>query len=204
MARFKEWRPDDTRRRSAREAALDPATQELAGASRAPEVLWLQRTAGNQAVARVLADRRQLRRSTQDVVMNLGGEGSGDKRKRDDSQDGNSGGSVPEAKQTKQETVGDYTKDTDLPAFDRWMHASGKWHFSYFKATGDYHLKGNSGIAATYQKGFFGGQFKTVTKKGNKNATVPTINTGAAEYTACVTLIVPLYQALPNYRGQQF
>jgi len=205
MARLEDPRARDARRRPARLPEPDTSSPEpVSPRSWTDELAQLQRSAGNQAVLRVLARRQQLRRSTQNAVMNLGGEGSGDKRKRDDDQDGNPGGSTPQGKEAKQETVGDYTKDNDVPAFDRWMHASGKWHFTYFKASGDYHLKGNSGIAASYQKGFFGGQFKTVTKKGTKNATPNAISEGSAQYTACVTLIVPLYQALPNYRGQQF
>jgi hypothetical protein len=191
-------------RRQHRRDTDEPAPQDRVRTPPATATLLrLQGSAGNQAVLRALAH-RELQRSAQTAVMNLGGEGSGDKRKRDDGQDGSSGTSIPGGKQTKQETVGDYTKDTEYETLDRWMHKSQKWHFTYFKASGDYHLKGNSGVATAYQKGFFAGQFKTITRKGNKNATANTILDGAAQYASCVTDIVPLYQALANYRGQQF
>jgi hypothetical protein len=81
------------------------------------------------------------------------------------------------------------------------MHDNAKWHFTYFHGTGDYHLKGNSGTAKAYQKGFFAGIFRTNTFNQHKRASAQVINEGAAEYQFCATQIAPLYATLPNYKG---
>ena len=84
MARLEDPRARDARRRPARPPEPDTSSPEpVSPRSWTDELAQLQRSAGNQAVLRVLARRQQLRRSTQNAVMNLGGEGSGDKRKRD-------------------------------------------------------------------------------------------------------------------------
>jgi hypothetical protein len=181
----------DGRRRSAARAA--PSAERLLG---------LQRAAGNRALLRLVRERR-LQRSTLTATMDLGGGDPGrDKRKRDDEED--TAAPEPEEKRVERERAGAYTKDSDNATLDRWMRDDGKWHFTYFKATGDYHLKGNTGPARAYQKGFFGGTFKEVTRNAQKKATGPTITDGQAEYLFCVNNIVPRYQGQANYKGQRY
>ena len=122
------------------------------------------------------------------MVVDAGGAGGGGeqnrKRKREDDDKG--GEDAPPEKAIKRETVGDYIKDADHAKLDRWMHSTGKWHFSYFKDSGDYHLKGNSATAKAFQKGFFGGAFKTNTENAHKKASAAAIADGTAQYQFCV------------------
>ena len=118
--------------------------------------------------------------------------------------DDKGGEDAPPGKAIKRETVGDYIKDADHPKLDRWMHSSRKWHFSYFKDSGDYHLKGNSATAKAFQKGFFGGAFETNTENAYKKASAAVIADGTAQYQFCVNNIVPLYAQTPTYKGQTY
>jgi hypothetical protein len=169
-----------------------------------PALLALQRSAGNQAVAHLLGARR-LQRSATDAKMDLeGGGGSEDrKRRREDSAEGGDDTSAS-VKAVKRERVGDWEKDTDNPNSDRWMHDNKKWHFTYFKPSGDYHLKGNNATVRAYQKGYFSGVFKEDRGNKHKKASAAAISDGQAQYLFCVTNIVPRYHALPTYKGQTF
>jgi hypothetical protein len=183
------------RRRTEQEEREGPS-----GESHEPSVLDLQRSAGNQAVGRLLRERR-IQRSTLDPVMNLGEkgkDGGGEKRKREE----DPSTPPPAAKKVKREEVGEYVKDTDTATFDRWMHTTEKWHFTYFKTSGDYHLKGNTASARAFQKGYFGGTFKTTTGNAHKKASAANISEGQAEYAFCLAQIVPQYSELPSYKGQ--
>src|SRR4051812_48736656 len=106
----------------------------------------LQRSAGNQAVARLIAERKLQRLGGDvDMVVEGGGGGGGgnnnDQSRKRKRKDGDKGEDAPPEKTIKREAMGDYVKDADYPKLDRWMHTSRKWHFSYFKESGDYHLK---------------------------------------------------------------
>ena len=100
---------------------------------------------------------------------------------------------------TKPEPKAGFTRTESFDDFDYWVSGDELWHFTYFKKTGDYHLKGNSGIRKDFQKGFFGGEFKTRIGKKGKNA----VEEGTKTYAACVEHIVPLYAELPNYKGKR-
>jgi len=200
--------------------ARSPAAQNAADVT---ALLRLQRSAGNQAVARMLADRR-LQRTVEgegeaggggmEVDLNL------NKRKRDDADQG--GDQAPPAKKPAVEPLDTpaAVEPLDTPAsvghfiqgkkgytskypFEYWKTADGVWHFTYF-LNGQYHLKGNKASPAGFAKGFFNRKFEVQTRRHGKNANAKAQADGAREFAFCVDNIVPLYAALPGYQGQVY
>lgn len=90
-------------------------------------------------------------------------------------------------------TVGKFRLDKKGNKADVWESVYGKWHFSYFRGSKDYHIKGNKGPRKPYQKGYFEGNLKTRTKAGKKNASAVAKEEGSEHYDFCVKNIVPLY-----------
>lgn len=45
---------------------------------------------------------------------------------------------------------------------DLWESNDGKWKFSYYRASGDYHIKGKSGARAKSERGLFNGEPRRV------------------------------------------
>ena len=76
---------------------------------------------------------------------------------------------------------------------DIWTSNDGKWHFSYYRDTGDYHIKGESGGYKPFQKGIFNGEEEERTSNKHKNASNDAIMSGRFLYWVAVENIVPLY-----------
>ena len=141
------------------------------------------------------------------MVVDAGGADRGEqsrKRKREDDDKGGGAPTTREGHQAQRQS-GDYIKDADHPrARPLGCTPARKWHFGYFKDSGDYHLKGNSATAKAFQKGFFGGAFETNTENAYKKASAAVIADGTAQYQFCVNNIVPLYAQTPTYKGQTY
>jgi hypothetical protein len=65
------------------------------------------------------------------------------------------------------EVLGEWTFISHGDSADLWASLDGEWKMSYYRASGDYHIKGKTGARAKSHKGYFNGELK------EKKATVP-------------------------------
>ncbi|MEH2179309.1 eCIS core domain-containing protein [Nostoc sp.] len=83
--------------------------------------------------------------------------------------------------------------------FETHTSSDGRWHFTYFYSTHNYHLKGNKGTYKAYQEGDFGKGYEVRTSVGNKNASSAAIEIGQAAYKHCKEVIVPAISLRLSY-----
>jgi hypothetical protein len=83
-------------------------------------------------------------------------------------------------------TVGDWTLNTQGASADLW--ATDQWKMSYYRASGDYHIKGKSGARAKSERGLFSREYRRVAATGPIGLEMDQV------YDAWVTNVLPLYK----------